>query len=365
MTKYRWLAYDLRTNVALEEVPLTGVRYGGVLGGSAPFSAAMSVPEDNAPLAAALVAATTPERTIIYPERNGVLIGDGGYIVWGRDLASEGPVRLTGAAVASILRRNRIVADLAFAAEDQFTIAQALVNHLQDDQPGGDVGIVVGTDTCGVDRDRTYWAYERKNIGDALAQLAAVDNGFEWAIDLAWSGDAEPVPTKTLNLSYPRRGRAVSATGLIFESGKNIVNYRLREDGTRSARSVDAIGGGDGSDMRISTATRTDLIDAGWPLTAATVAHKDVIEQDTLDGHALDAVTGRAATPTFWDVWVDADDPESGIGQWITGDEVRLHILDRHFPAGHSGTYRIVAWEAQPADDGPEVVQITLGPAAA
>lgn len=364
---YRWLAYDLMSGTKLAELPLNSPRFGGTLGGVGRFMATMTVPADDPIVAAELMRATVAERTIVYPERNGVLVGEGGYIIWSRRTKASGPVQLVGASIASILRRNRIVADLTFSATDQFTIAQALVDHLQG-QAGGDVGIVVGTQTCGVTRDRTYWAYERKNIGDALTQLAAVQNGFEWAIDLAWSTDASPVPTKTLTLSYPRRGRAATDTGLIFELGKNIVDYDLHEDGTRSARSVDTIGSGDGVDMRISTATRTDLIDAGYPLTAEVLAFKDVSVQATLDDHATEAVSSRSATPTFLTVVVDADDPESGIGQWITGDEVQVRITDHQFPVtssgrpGLEGVYRIVAWEAQPADDGREVVAITLGP---
>jgi hypothetical protein len=45
-------------------------------------------------------------------------------------------------------------------------------------------------------------------------------------------------------------------------------------------------------------------------------------------------VNAKAVTPTFWKVSVDPDDPESGLGQFITGDDVIVEIgNDDSFPA--------------------------------
>lgn len=306
-----------------------------------------------------LLAATVPERTIIYVERDGVLLD--GYVVLQRKLeGGDTPsVQLQGASSLAVLRRNRVVSTLEWAAADQFQIARDLVTHMQL-QPGGDIGIDVGSGTSGVARDRTYPARERKNLGDALAELAAVIDGFDFAVDVAWVAGQ---PAKQLTLSYPRRGRVAGSSGLAVVAGKNLVSYSKLEDGTRSARSVDAFGAGDGEDMLISTATRTDLIDAGWPLTADTVAHKDVTRQDTLDGHALAAVAARAATPEFWSVVVDPDDPECALGSWIIGDDVLLEVFDELHPDGYRRHHRIVEAAVTVPDSGKETVTLTLGSA--
>lgn len=359
---YRWLAYDLRTNAALAELPLGDVTYGATLNGGGTITATMPV---TAATAAYLTAATIPERTIIYVERDGVLID--GFIVWARNRRPQQPIGLQGATLGSLLRRNRIITDITYTATDQHTIARGLVSAMQA-QPGGDVGIAVGSTLSGVLRDRTYYAYERKNIGDALQQLAEVDNGFDWAIDIAWVAG---VPTKSLTLSYPRRGRIGTSTGLVFESGKNLLGYDITEDGTRSARSVDAFGSGDGTDMKISTATRTDLIDAGYPLTAETISHKDVVVQATIDAHALAAVNARAATPTFLDVQVAPDDVDAGLGHWIVGDDVLVNITDDLFPVQADGTpglrryYRIIGYTVSVPSGGPETLSVTCGQVAA
>lgn len=335
---YRFLAYDLRTNVALGELPLSGVSFGGTFNGSGVFNANLVI-DGNAAL---MMSATIPERTIVYVERDNVLLD--GYIIWKRTRTMGAPVKLEGASSASFFRRNRLITDITYTSTDQFTIARALVTAMQV-QPGGNIGIAVGSGNSGVTRDRTYFGYQRKNVGDAFAELANVVNGFDWAIDVAWDDDT---PVKNLTLSYPRRGRIAGTTGLIFETGKNLRSYSFEEDGSRSARVVDALGAGDGKDMLISTKARTDLIDAGWPLTAETIAFKDVTVQATLDGHATAAVNARAATPTFLTVSIDPDDVDGGLGHWIDGDDVQVRISDDLFPGtsdgpGYTAYHRIVS----------------------
>jgi len=82
MVQYRYLAFDLRTNVPIAELPLSDVSYGAVLNGVGALDATL-------PLVAggASPAASTPERTIIFVERNGVLID--GYIIWARQRSAK------------------------------------------------------------------------------------------------------------------------------------------------------------------------------------------------------------------------------------------------------------------------------------
>lgn len=358
---YRWLAYDLMSGAALEELPLSAPSFGGELCGVGEFNAKLQLFDPDPVISATWTAASIPERTIVFPERDGVLVGDG-YIIWQRHRHGRAPADLVGLSFASILRRQRIVSDLSYTAVDQLTIANGLIDHLQS-QPGAAFGIVTPAVTSGVLRDRTYYAYERKNLGEALAQLGAVENGFEWGIDVAWSGG---VPVKTLHLSYPRRGRIAGSTGLVFELGKNLIDYHILEDGSRSARTVDVIGSGDGADMKISTKTRTYLLDAGWPLTAEVIAAKDVSDQSTLDDHAAAAVAARAAAPQFLTCEMDPDDPESAFGQWITGDDVLVRISDHQFHRTSTGPgleayYRIISWKMTVDDNEGEILEVTLG----
>lgn len=365
MTAYRFLSFSLIGNVAIGDAPLSNVRFGGVLNGVGTLTADVPI---NSATAVLTTSMTVPEKTFIVVERNGPGNCKWGGVIWTRrrQMTADGPVMsITCAEIASLWHRNRLVADLGpYTNADQFTIAQGLINAYQA-QSGGNVGIVVGSSTCGVLRDRTqYYSYERANIGDKFDQLAAVQNGFDWSVDI---GGTATTPTKTLNLSYPRRGRIAGTTGVVFQSGKNLMGYTLDEDGTQSARSVDVSGAGDGYDMLISTAANTTLIDGGYPLTSEQISASSVTSQATLDARALGECAVRAPTPTYLTLIVDPDDVDGGLGVWTLGDDALVDINDDLFPRNSDGTSglreyrRIIAYDVSTPDSGKETVSVVTG----
>lgn len=361
MPTYRWLAYDLRTNAALAELPLSVRQFGGALNAPGTFDGAIPMEPS---IASFITAATVPERTVVFVERDGVLLD--GYIIWRRVRKPGQAMQLSGVGLASLLRRNRIMADLTYTATDQLTIARNIVTHLQS-QAGANFGINVGSGTSGVTRDRKYYGYERKNVADALDELSACYDGFDWSVDVAWSSGS---PAKNLTLSYPRRGRTAGTTGITFVSQKNILDYTFTEDGTRSARSVDIFGSGDGGDMKLSTATATALLDEGYPLTAETLAFKDITVQGTIDSRVVAAMNARAKTPAFLELSIVPDDVDGGLGTWIVGDDAYVELTDDNFPrrsdgtAGYTASFRIIGYSVSVPDAGPEQVTVTLGPIA-
>jgi len=364
MAEYRFLGYDLRTGALLGELPLAGVSYGRVLNGAGTLKAKLSLKHRNAAgtsLAPGYLAATDPQRTALYVERDGVLVWGG--IIWGRNYDGE-QLDIFAAEHWSYFHRRRHKVTAQFVAADQLDIARYLIEWAQA-QPGGDIGVQSDTRTSLVLRDRTYYSYERGVIGTLVEQLSEVENGFDFGIDIAYVGD---VPTPTLNLGYPRRGRIAGTTGLVFEPGRNLGNYQWNEDGTRGANSVDGIGAGEGAAMLIATAGRPDLVTAGYPLLEDVVAHKDVRYADTLDGHARAAVNARAlpiVSVVLVDVKMSADPP---FGSWIMGDDCLFRVEDDdRFPAQADGSpglsryVRIIADDVKVADEGVETVTITCG----
>lgn len=361
MVTYRFLAHDLRTNEALEELPLDPFQLTEQLNAAGSMSATLSLNARTAtgvPLAARYTAASTPERTAIYVERNGVIIGGG--IIWKRTRAMGQAARLDGAGFWSFFRRRHLRTLQTFTSVDQLAIARQLVIAAQA-STGANIGVTTGAETSGVLRDRTFQAYEAKQIGEAVEQLAAVTNGFDFAVEV------DATLSKTLRLYYPRRGRIAGTTGTVFATGKNVVNWTVDEDGSRSAREFTAIGAGDGPATLVSTRTRTDLIGAGYPLTSDVGSWKDVSVPATLAEHAQRQVDARAATPMFWRVEIDPEDPDGGIGTWIVGDDVVLEVTDElSFPAGPDGTpgyralHRIVESQLS-VKDGDESIWVTLG----
>lgn len=361
MPVYTYVAADLRTGAVIDELPLVGVSFGGVLNGAGSLEG--TVPWDavnDSRTAAGILEATEPTRTVIWVDRDGTLVD--GYIIWTRRQAKGGAgLELGCNGLWSYFRRRRLTSDLAVVATDQATIVKALLDHAQA-KPGGNIRVAVPAQPTGALRDRTWWAFERKNIGEAVEQLADVINGFDFAVDATYVAD---VPVATFRVGYPRRGRTAQASGLLYEHPGNILSYDLAEDGTAAANAVSGLGQGDGETRLIVTQTDTSKIDAGYPLLEDVVNASDVKEAPTLDAQVLGQLSARAAPPSTWSVTVDASqDPV--FGAWIVGDDCRIRITDRRFPDGLDTYQRIVAWKLTPGGgEAAETLELTLVPVAA
>lgn len=338
MAKYRFLAADLLTNEIREEIPFGDVSYSQILNSPGSFSA--TLPQHHAKCKRSIL---DPSRTAIYVERDGVIVWGG--ILWTARTQS-GTVQFGGEGFWSYFRRRFVRETLTFTQTDQLAIARFLVAYAQG-QEGGSIGVIVGDETSGVLRDRVYYGYERKQIGEAVEQLAAVIDGFDFAIDCAWSGDEV---AKTLHLDYPTRGRE---NPIVFQLGTNVEGIEQEIDGTRQANRVDALGAGEGDSMLIATSSGAG-IGAVYPLLEGTISYKDVSVPATLQAHA-DAETAGTATPveTIPTLVAHIRD-DTTLGAWITGDRMELHASDGFLEV--NGTFRVVSFEVKVSDGGREQV---------
>jgi hypothetical protein len=195
--------------------------------------------------------------------------------------------------------------------------------------------------------------YERKNIGQAVEELAAREDGFDFAIDVAYNAAGTIV--KTLVLSYPRRGRS---TPLVWELGTNLEGLGQDVDAFGAANLVDALGNSEGDSMLIATASDPGQL-ASYPLLEEVVTFKDVSVADTLQGKA-DLALAKQAEPvmTIPTLLARQAGPDTAIGTFTTGDTV----LTR----GDAGwlsideLMRIVGYEASVDENGREVVSVAL-----
>lgn len=366
MADYRYIAVDLLTHTVLAELPLTGVKWGRRLNGAGPLTAKLPLPVGtaNATLAAIYVDATQTKRRAIYVDRGGVL--QWGGPLWARkyDTATR-TVELVGQEWPSILDRREIRDTKTYSSvtDDQLAIVRDLINYTQA-KPGGNIGILLGTEISGIKRDRVYDFYTAQKIGDAIRQLAACIDGFDFSIDVAYNGSGGI--DRTLHLWYPRQGRLAGNTGHVWALGRNIVSFTVDEKADKSANSMFGIGNGQGDLMLRSTATRADLLGVD-PLLEDSISLKDVKEQATLDGRTLGAVNSRADVIALPQLVVRGDlDPQ--IGAFICGDEGRIMIepgLDPFYPNGLDTYRRIVAFDVEPSDNGAENVTLTLDKAIA
>ena len=184
--------------------------------------------------------------------------------------------------------RMGVTSDLTYTATDQFTIAKGLVDHWQG-LNYGNYGIDTSTvGTSGVTRDRTYLRNELHNIGQRLAELGAVSNGFDMKVDPS---------TRKLVLTNPQQGTDLSAS-IIFDE-RNIDDASvsvsvgpedLVSDVAATSTATDSAGNNTTLYSIRTTAGVQSAFGRGW----AGISFSDISAQTTLDGHADAYLNARA-----------------------------------------------------------------------
>jgi len=256
----------------------------------------------------------TPGTTAVWFERDGVLLFGG--VVWTAQVdAASNTMTVAGEGPHSYLRRRAIRSTLTYTAQDQLDIVRGLIDHAQT-QTNGTIGITYSTADSGVTRDRTYLAYERKNVGEAIEQLAAIDGGFDWRYDHNYVAG---VPTWSAQFTYPATGRT---TEMVFEVGTNCALDSYEEDGTSICNLVDVFGVGTAAETLTASLSNPPM-QGPYPILETTETHSDVSELNTLELHARRRLA-RGAGPTRRAQLTCLPGVDPVLGSYIAGDRVRV-----------------------------------------
>lgn len=375
---YTYLFCDLRTDTVLAELPLASVTYSFELNGIGKLTGTIPYNAETLPLDPET--ASTPARTAVYVDRDGVLVWGG--IIWTRQDATGGKqiqaseflsyyqhryVKKTLSTDTSLLINPAYVdAGGQRLYSDQRFVVWSLLRYAND-QPGGAIGVDINplaAPADGITRDVTYFGYERPEIYKSIGDLAAADNGFDFAIEVGWTSSANNQPPRRYRRArswYPRRGRDADDSGLVFSKGGgagSILSYDWPEDGTSMVTEMSGLGAGTGEAKIVKTAIEQDLIASGWPLLEGVATYDGVTDEDQVQGLTnadLDAASGSQVQPTF-EVSADTD-PQ--FGSYSVGDEA-LFVIDPEpqSPNGREGVLRIVSIE-NTSVNGPERVRLT------
>jgi hypothetical protein len=375
---YTYLFCDLRTDVLLAELPLANVKYSFELNGIGQLSATIPYNDETLPLDPET--ASTPGRTAVYVDRDGVLVWGG--IVWTRQDTTGGKaiqaaeflsyyqhryVKKTLSTDTSLLINPAYVdAGGQRLYSDQKYVFWSLMRYARD-QPGGDIGIDINPLTApphGITRVVTYFGYERPEIYQSIAELAAADDGFDFTIEVGWTSAANnqaPRRYKQARTWFPRRGRTAAESGLVFSKGGgygSILAYDWPEDGTSLVTEMSGLGAGTGEAKIVKTVAAQDLLDAGWPLLEGVATYDGVVDEAQVQGLTsadLEALSKSTVQPTF-EVSADTD---PAFGSYSVGDEALFTIdPEPQSPTGREGVLRIVSIE-NTSVNGPERVRLT------
>lgn len=362
MTQYRYLFADLLTNQITAELNLTNVNFTQQLNAAGTFTGQVLL--SGLTSASNATNATIPARSALYVERQ-LAAGSRslvwGGIVWNREYGSGNQeLSITAREFESYFERRRISSTVAFTNTDQLAVAQSLVNTAQS-ATNGNIGVVVGTETSGVNISKTYYNYELKTVYSALLDLSRSQNGFDFNILAAYDGAGNP--TKTLKLNYPLSGTRYSSTSVdvpMFElPAGNIVEYTYPEDGSIAANKIYAMGAGSSDAKQIYTSTDATKYTDGWPLLEDSVNYSDITDSTLLQKLADGQVAAVSYPPTTLKI-VAPPYVAPELGTYAIGDDARIRINDPRFPNGIDAIYRIVALSVTPGENGPERVTLTL-----
>lgn len=374
---YTYLFCDLLTDELIAELPLASVSYSTELNGIGTLTATIPYSDDTLPLDPDN--ASTPARTALYVDRDGVIVWGG--IVWTRRLVTAGKeiqaaefasyyqhryIKTTLSTDPSLITDTDLVPDGQRLYADQKYLVWSLLRYAHT-QPGGDIGIetaaLTGT-AHGVTRSMTYQASERPEIFRSIIELGAADDGYDFGIEVGWTPMANNQPPRRYRRAqawFPRRGRTATESGLVFVKGgpeSSILSYDWPENGAAMATEMSVLGEGSGDVKPAVVVQDADRLASGWPLLEAVASYDGVTDLVQLQGLADAELTGRSAAQTKPTFSVSADaDPR--FGSYQVGDEA-LFVIEPEplMAAGREGVLRIISIE-NTAAAGPETVRLT------
>lgn len=375
MARYTYLAADLVTGAILCELPLTGVRFTRALNDAGTISATLPLGD---PRVAVLnpARATEPARTVIYVDRDGVLVGD--YIIWASnydsgDPTSSSPPTLTigGADPLSYFDHRKILPllppiidtsttarqQLVYTNQDRNAIARGLVQTAQS-HTGGNIGVQLDASTSGVLDSATYNGFQMTMVGQALRTLAGLSDGPDFYFDITY---VSGTPTRSLRIGRPRLGTTDNSS--VFELGANLLRFTLPRDGSAMATRFFGVGDGMDADTPIALVEQAGLYAQGWPLLEDNASISGQLTPAQLIAYAAAEQAARSAPVLLPQLTINGSGQPT-LGQFGLGDNIRMIVppgADPYFgDVGADQMMRLISWEVIPGDDQLEQILLTV-----
>jgi hypothetical protein len=292
-----------------------------------------------------------PGRTELWVLRDRVPLFGG--IIWavGANIDNR-TITLTGKDHFSYLDRRALNKTHVFTAADQFTMIKTLVDYMNT-ATGGDIGLTVPSTTSGTTRTRRFDRNEFRRYGDIVREMSKLDSGFDFGVDFA--GGVQSGFTKQLTLAN-RRGKKVSVT---FEIGKNVELLNYEEDAWGMANSVIGIGSGEGTEQINTVSTKAASLNT-YPLLEDALSFKTIEDTTVLDAKAKDERKRRDQPIRTVKVNIVADDPDSRLGAFDVGDDVRLFAKYGYIDVDEQ--FRIMSMDVTINEAGKETIGVDLTP---
>lgn len=350
----RYLFGDIGTQEIIAELPLTGVSMDNKLNDWGVFRGTIHY-DTSGINNADIQAATLPGKCFVVCERGDVPIWDG--IVWTSVYDSQSKSQnITARGYEAYPEKQVIRVNLSYTDTEQRNIFTDLWNNMQSD-PNRNIGITVPSSFMTVvPRTLNVLATEYKNYGQVMSGIADGNDGFDWTIKTTKVNNSY---VRNLRIGYPILG-TTDATGLSFDYPGNITNYWKTLNITQAATHLFLLGAGEGTDMKVGTATQSDLIANGFKRYDLVLSRKDVDSQTQIQAMATQLGTQRRIPLAVIKVFTIASQYPV-FGSYDLGYTATLSIIDPRHPEGFSLNARIVAWAYRPqSDDSVEQAELVF-----
>ncbi|WP_157253222.1 hypothetical protein [Nonomuraea typhae] len=274
-------------------------------------------------------------------------------------------IALQGSTLDAYLARVEIQDDLVFGGDDQIAIARGLLNSLLG-QANANISLSLQAGTSGVVRDRTYLESEGGTYGQRLIELAQVDDGFEWMINLELVGGSL---VRRWVWGYPTLG-TLDPPPHLFADGRSagdILDWSEEIDALRGATRWRARGSTVSTDASTTSTpvvsgvhSATAHLAAGWPRLDRTLSYSTVTQAATLDDYAA-FWAAKAAGALRVDQATVALGKIPSLTPNNLGDAARFY-LNNEWHRGEWRTRRIIGIGITPSsrDHGKEEARLVL-----
>lgn len=359
MTEYRYIFGQSRTGFITDEISLYGVSLNSLLNEGSDLTGTFQF-DQTGKTNQLLVNATTPGRTFVVVERDGVVIWDGNLVsrtyqsqskscqFWARSLAGY-PARVK-------LDETYYPEGFVKTEVEQTEAFLELWETLQSDPESNlRVELPASLDT-GILRTVSILPHDNKFFGDVLAELSDGLLGFDWRIVTVKENHKY---RRIMQIGYPSVGIS-NPRQLVFEYPGTITNYWRTETLNDGATRITGLGAGEGEDMVKSTVVHQDRLDAGYLRWDMDVDFKEIHDQEILDDLTAQAAKERKIPARRYSLDLRPDLVPQ-LPRYLPGDACTLSINDAAHPGGYRKETKIVGWRLTPqSGESTDLLQLYL-----